>query len=77
MNEPGRILISGAAGWSAAAIVERLHLQGYRVSGLDLPGGHDSVRTDEGCDFVEFSPAEATRASLAEASQKRATKDEG
>lgn len=41
-----------------------------------LPGGHDSVRTDEGCEFFEVSPADGTKAIFAEASQKRAARNQ-
>jgi hypothetical protein len=41
-----------------------------------LPSGHDVIRTDEGCEFVEVSPAEGLKAIFAEATQKRAAKDQ-
>ena len=41
-----------------------------------LPSGHDVIRTDEGCEFVEVSPAEGVKAIFAEATQKRGTKDQ-
>lgn len=37
MNSHGRILVTGAAGWTAHAILEVLADSGYQVAGLDLP----------------------------------------
>jgi nucleoside-diphosphate-sugar epimerase len=47
MRPPKRIVVTGAAGWTAEAILTALARHGHRVAGLDLPTSRPAPQASE------------------------------